>query len=192
MTSTEQVKRLLLLVPYLLRHPGISVAEVAHAFAIAPRQVQDDLNVLWMCGLPEGLPDDLIEIDMDAVQDEGVIRLSNADYLVRPLRFTHQEAVALVVALSAVAELGDTQTRSDAQSAAAKLVAISGQTDPVTMPMPISMTSSCAPSWWLPSGPGSAYGSATTVRPAVKPPTRWWIRWASPCVIRWPTYRRGA
>ena len=131
MTSTEQVKRLLLLVPYLLRHPGISVAEVAHAFAIAPRQVQDDLNVLWMCGLPEGLPDDLIEIDMDAVQDEGVIRLSNADYLVRPLRFTHQEAVALVVALSAVAELGDTQTRSDARSAAAKLVAISGQTDPV-------------------------------------------------------------
>ena len=129
MTSQEQVARLLAMVPYLQAHPGIGVAEVAADYGITRRQLLADLNVLWMCGLPGGLPDDLIEIDMDAAESEGVIHLSNADYLSRPMRFTPDEAVALLVALQAVAEMTTGPVREAARSAARKLSEATGQQD---------------------------------------------------------------
>ena len=86
MTSQAQVRRLLSLVPYLREHDGAAMADVAEAFGITVKTLRDDLNVLWMCGMPGLTPGDLIDIDMDAVDGEGVIHLSNADYLTRPLR----------------------------------------------------------------------------------------------------------
>ncbi|MGI5952117.1 MAG: WYL domain-containing protein, partial [Brooklawnia sp.] len=65
-TAMSKVRRLLALVPYLQAHRGIPVAEVTRTFGITEPQLIDDLKKLWMCGLPGGLPDDLIEIDMDA------------------------------------------------------------------------------------------------------------------------------
>ena len=50
-------------------------------------------------------PGDLIDIDMDAVDGEGVIHLSNADYLTRPLRLSADEALALVLALRTLREI---------------------------------------------------------------------------------------
>jgi proteasome accessory factor C len=47
----------------------------------------------------------LIDIDMDAVDGEGVIHLSNADYLTRPLRLSADEALALVLALRTLREV---------------------------------------------------------------------------------------
>ena len=52
------------------------------------KTLREDLSVLWMCGMPGLTPGDLIDIDMDAVDGEGVIHLSNADYLTRPLRLS--------------------------------------------------------------------------------------------------------
>lgn len=104
-TSAEQVQRMLAEVPYLMSNPGATVDEVARTFGITPAQVGKDLQALWMCGLPGQGGGDLIEIDMDAVEDAGVIRLSNADYLSRPMRFTPDEATSLTVALRAVAEV---------------------------------------------------------------------------------------
>jgi proteasome accessory factor C len=98
-TSQSQVKRLLSLVPYLREHDGITLTEVAEAFGVTPMRIREDLNVLWMCGLPGLSPGDLIDIDMDAVEGEGVIHLSNADYLTRPLRLSADEALALTLAL---------------------------------------------------------------------------------------------
>lgn len=108
--AKDQVARLLRLVPWLHAHGGIRLAEAASALDSTPTQVLDDLKVLLMCGLPGGYPDDLIDVDLDALEDEtgrsvnaeGVIRVSNADYLARPLRLTPSEATALIVALRAV------------------------------------------------------------------------------------------
>ena len=61
--------------------------------------------MLWMCGMPGLTPGDLIDIDMDAVDGEGVIHLSNADYLTRPLRLSADEALALVLALRTLREI---------------------------------------------------------------------------------------
>lgn len=100
-----QVARLLALVPYVHAHDGVRVDEAAAALGVTPRQLIGDLKVLFMCGRPGGYPDDLIDVDLDALQDpdgDGVIRVSNADYLARPLRLSPTEATALIVALRAV------------------------------------------------------------------------------------------
>ena len=106
--AKDQVARLLTLVPYLHSHPEVRLDETARAVGSTPEQVVKDLGVLFMCGLPGGFPDDLIDVDLDALEDrgaaplEGVIRLSNADYLARPLRLTPTEATAIIVALRAL------------------------------------------------------------------------------------------
>jgi proteasome accessory factor C len=105
MTSQGQVRRLLSLVPYLREHDGARMADVAQAFGISESTLRGDLNVLWMCGMPGLAPGDLIDIDMDAVEGEGVIHLSNADYLTRPLRLAAEEAMALVLGLRTLREI---------------------------------------------------------------------------------------
>jgi proteasome accessory factor C len=121
MTSTAQVRRLLSLVPYLREHDGAAMADVAAAFGISQKTLRADLNVLWMCGMPGLTPGDLIDIDMDAVDGEGVIHLSNADYLTRPLRLTADEALALVLALRTLREIGGPGQRDAVDRALAKL-----------------------------------------------------------------------
>lgn len=130
-TSQEQVGRLLAMVPYVQSRPGVAIAEVASVFGVTPKQVMADLRLLWMCGLPGGLPDDLIEIDMDAAEGQGVVHLWNADYLIRPLRFSRDEAVSLVVALQAIREMTTGPLRQAADNAAGKLSRATGQDDPV-------------------------------------------------------------
>ncbi|MDO9454604.1 YafY family protein [Nocardioides sp.] len=107
--AKEQVARLLTLVPYLHARGTVRLAEAAAALGIRPEVLLKDLKVLFMCGLPGGYPDELIDVDLDALQDEsgkvhgdGVIRVSNADYLDRPLRLTPVEASAMIVALRAL------------------------------------------------------------------------------------------
>lgn len=127
MNSSDQVARLLALVPYLQAHPDADVRTTASVFGVSPRQLIADLNVLWYCGLPGGMPGDLIEVDMDAVESEGRIRLTNADYLARPLRFTLDEAMSLAVALRSLQELGDSALAAAVASALAKLEAVVGE-----------------------------------------------------------------
>lgn len=107
--SKEQVARLLTLVPYLHARGSVRLVEAAAALGVRPEVLLRDLKVLFMCGLPGGYPDELIDVDLDALQDEsgrvhgdGVIRVSNADYLDRPLRLTPVEASAMIVALRAL------------------------------------------------------------------------------------------
>ena len=126
MSSQAQVRRLLSLVPYLREHDGVAMADVAAAFAIDERTLREDLSVLWMCGLPGLAPGDLIDIDMDAVDGDGVIHLSNADYLTRPLRLSADEALALVLALRTLREIAGPGERDAVDRALKKLAAAAG------------------------------------------------------------------
>ena len=128
MTSQAQVRRLLSLVPYLREHDGAAMADVAKAFGISVRTLREDLNVLWMCGMPGLTPGDLIDIDMDAVEGEGVIHLSNADYLTRPLRLSADEALALVLGLRTLREIAGPGQRAAVDRALRKLEVASGST----------------------------------------------------------------
>lgn len=122
--SAPQVERLLALVPYLQAHPGVRVQTVTEEFKITEKQLRADLDLLWMCGLPGLYPGDLIEIDMDSLEDGGVIHLSNAEYLNRPLRLSQKEVVPLVLGLRT---LGEVQQSPAVASALAKLEALGGE-----------------------------------------------------------------
>ncbi|MCM3515279.1 MULTISPECIES: YafY family protein [Nocardioides] len=124
--ARDQVARLLTLVPYLHAHGQVRLDEAAAALGVAPRQLLKDLKVLLMCGLPGGYPDDLIDVDLDALEDpdgDGVVRVTNADYLARPLRLTPTEATAVIVALRALRNGARPDTREVVDRALAKLEA---------------------------------------------------------------------
>lgn len=104
--AREQVSRLLALVPYLQAQENVSLTEVAADFGVTPQQIRKDLGVLWMCGLPGLTPDRMIDVDMEALEDDpdGAVRIDNADFLSRPVRLGSSEASALIVALRALRE----------------------------------------------------------------------------------------
>ena len=105
MKSEDQLARLLRLVPYLSAHQGIEVEEVARTFGTTRRQIIRDLEVLQFCGLPGGYFDDLFDVDIDAVRNEGHIELRNAEVLNRPLKLTPAEAASLLAALRLVVDV---------------------------------------------------------------------------------------
>jgi proteasome accessory factor C len=132
--AKDQVARLLRLVPYLHARDQVSLDEAARALGVPPEQLEKDLRVLFLCGLPGGYPDDLIDVDLDALEGEGVIRVSNADYLARPLRLTPTEASAIIVALRALRAGSVRETRDVVDRALAKLEAAAAGSTPLVDP----------------------------------------------------------
>jgi proteasome accessory factor C len=132
--AKDQVARLLRLVPYLHARDQVSLDEAAQALGVPPSQLEKDLRILFLCGLPGGYPDDLIDVDLDALEGEGVIRVSNADYLARPLRLTPTEASAIIVALRALRAGSTKDTRDVVDRALAKLEAAAAGSTPLVDP----------------------------------------------------------
>jgi proteasome accessory factor C len=99
--AVAQLTRLLALIPWLLQRPGVSVADTAEEFGISEQQLRADLGLVFFCGLPGHMPDDLIDVSLE--NDRIVI--TNADTIARPLRLAPDEAVALLVGLRALADL---------------------------------------------------------------------------------------
>jgi predicted DNA-binding transcriptional regulator YafY len=120
--ATARLSRLLALVPYLLARQGVPIGEAAREFGISERQLVKDLELLFVCGLPGHLPDDLIEADWES----GHVYVSNADAIARPLRLGVDEAVALLVALRTLAELPGLHDRDAIERAIAKLERAAG------------------------------------------------------------------
>ncbi|MDC3726726.1 proteasome accessory factor C [Rhodococcus rhodochrous] len=119
---SARLGRLLNLVPYFLAHPGISAAEAARDLGVTPKQVMDDLNQLWVCGLPGYGPGDLIDLSFS--EDSIVVTFTAG--IERPLRLTSTEATALLVALRSLQEMPGVVDPSAAQSAIAKIEAAAG------------------------------------------------------------------
>ena len=124
--AREQVARLLALVPYIQARREVSLEQAAADFGVKPAQIVKDLNVLWFCGLPGLGMGDLIDVDMDALEGDGVIRVSNADYLSRPLRLDSSEASALIVALRALRDGSSDDVRPIVDRTLGKLEAAAG------------------------------------------------------------------
>lgn len=131
--AKDQVARLLALVPFLHARGQVRVDEAAAALGVPADQLVKDLKVLLMVGLPGGYPDDLIDVDLDSLEGpeaDGVIRVSNADYLARPLRLTPTEATAIIVALRALRNGARDDTRAIVDRALAKLEAAAAEAAP--------------------------------------------------------------
>lgn len=120
--ATEHLSRLLAMVPYLLDHQGVGVAEAAARFDITEDELVGDLQLLFLCGTPGHMPDDLIEADWES----GHVYLGNAEELSKPVRLSMDEALTLIVGLRMLADVPGLHDRDAVDSALAKLVEATG------------------------------------------------------------------
>ncbi|MDP9461461.1 MAG: protein pafC, partial [Actinomycetota bacterium] len=131
--------RLLALVPYLTARPGgVALAEAARDFGVGERQLRSDLELLWMCGLPGYGPGDLI----DLVFEGDRVRVTFPAGMVRPLRLTTDEAVALVVALTTLLDLPGLAERDAVSRALDKISVAVGHAGGAVVPVAVSVDAS--------------------------------------------------
>ncbi|HEX2239953.1 MAG TPA: WYL domain-containing protein, partial [Actinomycetota bacterium] len=131
---TQRLRRILLLLPYAIRNPGIELARLAELFGTSTKDLLDDLNLLFFCGLPGYGPGDLIDVSID----EGRVYIRMADYFAAPLRLTHTEALTLYATTAALAELPSMEHSDALKRALKKLLAALGSSEgPV--PLEISL-----------------------------------------------------
>jgi proteasome accessory factor C len=99
--ADNQVARLLDLVPYLTLNQGVSLEKIASDFSISKSDVLNDLNTLWMCGLPGYTPLELIDLSFET----GFVSIRNAEILSNPRKLTNNEVGAIIVGLSILREV---------------------------------------------------------------------------------------
>lgn len=100
--TLARLRRLLVMVPWLLEHPGVAVEEVASRFDVEPTEVLDDLDVLGYCGLPGYGGGDLIQTSVSG----GVVVVRMAEFFARPLALSVREGLALLLAARATRDSG--------------------------------------------------------------------------------------
>lgn len=121
----RRLTRILVLIPYAIKHPGVSVDELSTRFGIKRDDLVEDLNLLFMCGLPGYGPGDLIDVDFDS----GHVYVRMADYFAAPLRLTPVEALALYAGGAAMASMPEMDEADALRRALAKLATALGTTD---------------------------------------------------------------
>ena len=128
-TSEDQLARMLQLVPFLVHHQGLHIQQVADHFGISRKALIDDLKILICSGLPEGYPDDLLDIQWE---NDHVYISEHLD-LNRPVRFSEDEAAALLTGLAmlgdlpALAGMLEDESGSALESVTIKLTGAAGQ-----------------------------------------------------------------
>jgi proteasome accessory factor C len=115
--ASERLRRLLVIVPYLVQHPGTEVVELGRLFGVDEADLLEDLGRLFMSGLPPYGPGDLIGVDIE----DGRVWIDMADYFSRPLGLTRPEALALYLRGTALAATPGIAESSALASAVRKL-----------------------------------------------------------------------
>lgn len=90
----ERLRRILFLVPYVSRHPGIRVDALAKELGISREELLEELDLLTLVGRPPFQPDDYIDIYVE--NDRVYVVLDQR--LSAPPRLTASEAAALAAA----------------------------------------------------------------------------------------------
>jgi len=135
-STAERMTRLLALVPYLQARPdGVRLADAADDFGVPEAQLRRDLDLLWVCGLPGHGPGDLIDLAFEGDR----VRVTFTAGMVRPLRLSTDEAVALIVALRTLLELPGLAEGEAVSRALAKVSAAAGHPAEVAAPLVVSV-----------------------------------------------------
>ncbi len=116
------MQRLLSMVPWVASQDGPALAEVCARFDLTPKELADDLDVMWLVGLPPYTPDALI----DVVQEGDRVWIHFADVFDAPARLTPDQAVALLIAGASVLTLPGADDGGALARGVAKLSAVLG------------------------------------------------------------------
>ena len=155
-------------------------------FGITRKELEEDLRILICSGLPEGYPDDLLDIQWD---DDHVFITQDLD-LNRPVRFTVEEACALLTGLETLNGLPELAEGGALESVTLKLLAAAGEEG---LKAAVALRTggraratppSSRPRHGKPSAPAPSCGCATSRRSATPCPSVMWTRCGS---IRWTT-----
>jgi len=99
--AASRALRTMDLIPYILENPGISIGKLAKQFSVSEKQVESDLQLIFMCGLPGYTPYELI----DLIFEDGVVSIIDPQVLDKPRRFTKSELVVIALGLQLLSEL---------------------------------------------------------------------------------------
>jgi proteasome accessory factor C len=139
-------------VPYVIQHQGAPLAELSSVFGVTESELAQDLDLLFVSGLPPYGPGDLIEVRVE----DGRVWIDMADYFDRPLRLTRNEALALYLRAT---ELAATPGLPEAEAVRSAL----GKLENALGPAELGALSGHVEA----SGDGAASGALGTLRDAV-------------------------
>lgn len=123
--AQDKLTFLLSLVPYLIDHESISVAEVAEHFDVAPAQIRDAVRLIAVSGVPGETStyqyEDLFDIAWDDFEQNDRIVLTNPVAIDDSPRFSAREAAALIAGLQYLSALPENADRDAVASLMSKL-----------------------------------------------------------------------
>ena len=122
-TAPDRMRRVLAVVPWIVANPGQTVGELAARFGLTEKALLDDLNVVFMVGLPPYSPDALVDVQID---DEGRVTIELADFFSRPLRLTPEQGLALLASSDGLLSIPGTDPGGALARALTKLSAALG------------------------------------------------------------------
>lgn len=103
------------MLPWAIAHEGVAVEELCQRFGYTRQELFDDLQIVFLCGLPGYGPGDLIDAEID--EDEVWVR--TADYFAGTPRLSPGEALALLA--SGLAVIASGQAGPELETAVKKL-----------------------------------------------------------------------
>jgi proteasome accessory factor C len=90
-----RLRRMLLMVPWLLESGGSTVEELAQRFGVSEDDVIRDLNLVMCCGVPPYGAEQMITVMLD---DDGSVLAWKGPFFNRPMRLTPTEGFAVLAA----------------------------------------------------------------------------------------------
>lgn len=103
----ERTARLLDLIPFITSHQGIHIDELAKEFNTTAEVIANDLDLLFMCGLPSYTPLELIDLNYEG----GFVTIRDAQNLDKPRKLNMHESASLLLGLSLLKSTAVSQER---------------------------------------------------------------------------------
>lgn len=120
-SAEDRLRRLLVLLPWLMERGSVPLAEVSERFGAPIREITADVELASMCGLPPFV-DELIDVFID----DDMIHVGVPRLFTRPLRLTSIEAFEVLAAARAALSLPGSSTEGPLARALDKVAAASG------------------------------------------------------------------
>jgi len=119
--AADRLRRLLVVLPWLMEHGDTPVAVLAERFGISEASLIKDLELASLCGLPPYV-DEMVDVYID----DDMVRVGVPRLFTKPLRLTADEGVALLAAVRAALALPGADEGGALARAVGKLSAVLG------------------------------------------------------------------
>lgn len=129
--TAERLRRLLVMLPWLMERGEAPLAEMAQRFGLTEDQLVKDIELVAMCGLPPYL-DELIDVWID----DGMVSTGIPRVFTKPLRLTAPEGFALLAAARVAMQMPGADSEGALARALEKLATALGDVVEVEQPRP--------------------------------------------------------